>query len=221
MRKIEALLMALVILGCVTKEEPVKTYTALRVSEDNILSYGSVAVKVNPNLDYFNISGTVEKTIKGVAGDLTAREFYLFTRPGLDKIILIETNTRGNSHPFRLPQDEVVQNMPVIQKGRKPINGKSWDVYIRALPEFPAQILSAARQKGVGIEQYRCGLEIVVGKVLDRFHRIYIKYIEGQTDCQTLPQNGGVLSDHQIRSIRDLASQFDADITISDQSGGS
>lgn len=219
MRKIEALLMALVILGCVTKEEPVKTYTALRVSEDNILSYGSVAVKVNPNLDYFNISGTVEKTIKGVAGDLTAREFYLFTRPGLDKIILIETNTRGNSHPFRLPQDEVVQNMPVIQKGRKSIDGEFWQIYVRALPEFPEQILDAARQKGISIDHYPCGLEIGVGKVVDRFHRIYIKYIRGQTECKTLPQNGGTLSDKQIRSIRDLSNEFHANITISGQSG--
>ena len=218
MRKIEALLMTLVIFGCLMKAEPVKTFTALRVTEDNVLSYDSVAVKVNPNLDYFNISGTVEKTIIGVSDDPTIRQFYLFTRPGSDKLILIETNTRDDSHPFRLPQDDVVQNMPVIQKGRKPIDGKSWEVYVRALPEFPEHILDAVRQKGISVEPYRCGLEIGVGKVLDRFHRIYVKYIRGQTECKTLPQNGGILSDEQIRSIREFSNEFDENITISDQS---
>jgi len=42
MRKIQAILMALIILGCMMKEEPVKTFTAHQVSEDNIFSYGAI-----------------------------------------------------------------------------------------------------------------------------------------------------------------------------------
>ncbi len=221
MHKIEAILMAVVILGCATTEEPVKTFTAVQVTKDNIFSYGSVAVKVNPNLDYLNISGTIKKEETGVSNDPTIRDFYIFTRPGTDKIILIETNSRNQQNPFQLPQDELMLDMPVIQKGQKPIAGRLWEIYIRALPEFPEQISSAVRQKGIRIEPYRCGLEIGAGKVLDRFHRIYIKYIKGVDDCQTLPQNGGVLSDAQLRSIRELASQFDENITILDQAGGS
>jgi hypothetical protein len=221
MRKIQAILMAAVILGCAMKEEPVKTFTAVTVTKDNIFSYGSVAVKVNPNLDYFNIAGTVKKAETGVPKDPTIRDFYIFTRPGSDKIVLIETNTRSQLNPFQLPQDELMINIPVIQKGQKPINGKLWEIYIRALPEFPEQISSAVRQKGIRFEPHRCGLEIGAGKVLDRFHRIYIKYIKGINECQTLPKNGGILSGEQLQSIRELANQFDENITIANQSGGS
>ncbi|MEJ2165149.1 MAG: hypothetical protein P8X90_06445 [Desulfobacterales bacterium] len=218
MPRVEAILLALIIMGCVMKEEPVKTFTARQVTEDNIFAYASVAVKVNPRLDYLKISGTVEKEVKGVSNDPTTREFYLFARFGSDEVVLIETHTRDVQNPFQLPQDELLKNVPVIQKGRKPIDGKSWEIYIRALSAYPEQILNAVRQKGIMIEQYRCGLEIGAGRVLDRFHRIYIKYIQGQTDCQTLPQNGSVLSDDQVRFIRELAGQFDKNITISDQS---
>jgi hypothetical protein len=221
MRKIESILMALIILGCIMKEESVKTFTAHQVSENNIFSYGSVTVKINPDHDYLNISGTIVKDDKSVSNDPTTREFYIFTRSDSNKIVLVETHTRGNQNPFRLPQDELMQDVPVIQKGRKSIDGKTWEVYTRALPEFPAQILSAVRQKGIRIEQYRCGLEIGVGKLLDRYRRIYIRYIKGIDKCETLPQNGGILSDDQLRSIREFANHFDENITISDQSGGS
>ena len=220
MRKIEAILMALIILGCMMKAEPVKTFTAYQVSEDNIFSYGAIAVKVNPNLDYLSISGTIKKAETGVSDDPTKREFHIFTRPGINKIVLIETHTRSISNPFRLPQDEMTKNMAVIQKGTKPIDGRAWEVYIRALPEFPAQIISAAGQKGIRMEPYRCGLEIGAAKVIDRFHRIYVRYIKGVSECKTLPQNGSILSDEQLRSIREFANQFDENITISDQSGG-
>jgi hypothetical protein len=220
MRKIEAILIAVIILGCVMKEEPVKTYTARQITEDNVFSYGSVDVKVNPNLDYLNISGSIKKDEKGVSNDPTKREFHIFTRPGLNKIVLIETHTRSHQNAFQQAQDDLTKNMAVIQKGRKPIAGKTWEVYLRALPEFPEQILSAVRQKGISIEQYRCGLEIGVAKVIDRFSRIYISYLKGVKECKTLPQNGSILSDEQIRLIRKFANQFDENITISDQSGG-
>ena len=76
-------------------------------------------------------------------------------------------------------------------------------------------------QEGISIERYGCGLGIGVGKVVDRFHRIHIKYIRGRTDCHTLPRNGGAISESQLRSIREFAGQFDENITISDKSGGS
>ena len=220
MRKIEAILMAVIILGCTMKEEPIKTFTAHQVTDDNIFSYGSVAVKVNPNLDYLNISGTIKKDETGISNDPTIREFYIFTRPGSNKIVLVETHTRNYPHPFQLPQDELIKNMAVIQKGTKPIDGKAWEVYTRALPEFPAQILSAVVQKGIHMEPFPCGLEIGAAKVIDRFHRIYVRYIKGVSECKTLPQNGSILSDEQLRSIREFANQFDENITISDRSGG-
>jgi hypothetical protein len=219
MRKITAILIAAVLIGCIS-QEPVKTFTARQVTQDNVFSYGPVEVRVNPDLDYLNISGSVKKDKMGVFNDPTKREFHLFTHPGTNKIVLIETQTRDHSNAFRVPQDELMKNMAVIQKGRKPIDGKSWEVYTRALPEFPENIISAVRQKGISIEQYRCGLEIGAAKLIDRFHRIYIKYIKGLNECQTLPQNGGTLSDEQLRLIREFANQFDEDITISDQSGG-
>jgi hypothetical protein len=220
MRKMGFILVAAVIAGCLMNTEPVKIFTASGVVKDNSFTFAAVAVHVNPDLDYFNISGTVKKEVLGVSNDLTQREFYLFARPGSDKMVLIETQTRGQSHPFRLPQDDVFINMPVIQSGSKPIDGKPWAIYVRALPEFPEQIISAAEQKGIHIKRFACGLEIGVGKVVDRYHRIYIKYIMGRTDCQTLPQNGGVLSEAQLRTIREFSGQFDENITISDQSGG-
>ena len=52
MRKIEAILLAVIILGCTAKEEHLKTFTARQVTEDNDFSYGSVQVKINPKLNY-------------------------------------------------------------------------------------------------------------------------------------------------------------------------
>ena len=71
------------------------------------------------------------------------------------------------------------------------------------------------------MEPFPCGLEIGAAKVIDRFHRIYVRYIQGVNECETLPQNGGVLSDAQLQAIRELAEQFDENVTISDRSGGS
>ena len=208
------------IVGCVEKEKPVKTFTARRVTEDNVYSFGPVNVKVNPDLNYFNISGNVTKELKGVSDGITKREFHIFARPGLNKIVLIETHTRRYPHTFQLPQDDLTKNMAVIQKGTKPVDGRTWEVYVRALAEFPAYVLSAVRQKGISIEQYRCGLEIGVAKAIDRFNRIYISYIEGSNNCSELPQNDSLLNDKQLQLIRRFADQYDKNITISDQSGG-
>ena len=220
MRKIEAILVAVIIFGCSLKEEPVKTFTARQVTENNVFSYSSVTVKVNPNLNYLNISGSVKKEIKGIKNDPTKREFHIFTRPGINKVVLIETHTRSHPNAFLRSQVELTKNMAVIQKGRKSIAGKTWEIYIRALPEFPRHILSAVRQKSVEIEQYRCGLEIGVARGLDRFSRIYISYVTGVKECQTLPQNGSVLNEEQLRLIREFANQFDKNVTISEQAGG-
>ena len=208
------------IVGCIEKEKPVKTFTARRVTEDNVYSFGPVNVKVNPDLNYFNISGNVTKELKGVSDGITKREFHIFTRPGLNRIVLIETHTRSYPHTFQLPQDDLTKNMAVIQKGTKPVDGRTWEVYVRALAEFPAYVLSAVRQKGISIEQYRCGLEIGVAKAIDRFNRIYISYIEGSNNCSELPQNDSLLNDKQLQLIRRFADQYDKNITISDQSGG-
>jgi len=98
--------------------------------------------------------------------------------------------------------------MAVIQKGKKNIAGKSWEIYTRALPKFPEQILKAVRQKGISIEQYRCGLEIGLGRVIDRFNRIYIGYIEGSNNCSELPQNDSLLNEKQLQLIRRFADHF-------------
>lgn len=214
-------IVALILMGCVFfGEERVKTFTARQVTEDNVFSYGSVYVKINPDLKYMNISGSIKIEIMGELSTPTKKEFHIFTRPGLNKIVLIETHTRSHPHTFQQPHDDLTKKMATIQKGKKPIDGKTWEVYIRALPEFPEQILSAVRQKGINIEQYRCGLEIGVGRMINRFNRIYISYIKGVKECKTLPQNGSILSDEQIRLIREFANQFDENVTISDQSGG-
>lgn len=220
MRTLLYILIFVSIAGCLEKEKPVKTFTTRHVNADNVYSISSVKVKIKPDFNYFNISGNVTKELKGVSDGITKREFHIFTRPGQNKIVLIETHTRSNPHTFRLPQDDLTKKMAVIQKGKKTIDGKTWEIYIRALPEFPKQILSAARQKGISIEQYRCGLEIGVAKAIDRFNRIYIRYIKGVKECKTLPQNGSILGDEQIRIIRVFANQFDENITIYDQSGG-
>jgi len=109
--------------------------------------------------------------------------------------------------------------MATIQKGKKTIDGKTWYVYVRAHPQFPRQILEAAGQKDVRLDKYRCGLEIGVARATNRYNRIYVSYLKGINDCKALPQNGGVLSDKQIRLIREFSQQFDENVTISDQSG--
>ena len=209
----------LILMGCVLwGEERVKTFTARDASEENVFSYGSVYVKVNPDLKYTNVSGNIKIEIMGKLSTPTKRDFHIFIRPGLDNMVLIETHTRSHPHTFEQHQD-LTKNMTTIQKGKKPIDGKIWDVYTRAHPRFPEQILSAVRQEGIRIEPYRCGLEIGVVRVINRFNRIYVRYIKGFDDCQGLPQNGSILSDEQIRLIREFAKQFDENITISDQSG--
>ena len=82
----------------------------------------------------------------------------------------------------------------------------------------PEQILSAVSQKGIRIDKYRCGLEIGVARVINRYNRIYISYFRGVDDCQGLPHNGSVLSGSQIRMIREFAGQFDKNIAITDRS---
>ena len=164
------------------------------------------------------ISGNIKIEIMGKVSTPTKRKFHIFTRPGMDTIVFIETHTRNHPHTFDQSQD-LTKKMVTIQKGTKPIDGKTWDVYVRAHPQFPEQLLSAVEQEGIQIKQYRCGLEIGVGRVINRYNRIYVSYLKGVDDCQGLPQNGSVLSDNQLKMIREFSQQFDANITISDQSG--
>lgn len=204
----------LIFTGCVfwgeTRE---KTFTARQVTEDNVFSYGSVVVKVNPDLRYMNISGNIKIEIMGKVSGPTKREFHLFTRPGIDDIVFIETHTRSSPNTFDQSQN-ITKKMEAIQKGQKPIDGKTWEVYVRSHFQFPEQIVSAARQKGVLIDKYRCGLEIGVARLINRYNRVYVSYLKGLNDCKALPENESVLSDEQIRMIRDFSRQFDENITI-------
>lgn len=210
----------LTLVGCsLYGEKREKTFTAREVNRENVFSFGTVNVKINPDLAYMNISGKIKIEIMGKLSTPTKREFHIFTRPGLDDMVLIETHTRNPPHTFEQHKD-LTKNMITIQKGKKPIDGKIWEVYTRAHPQFPEQILSAVKQEGIQIEPYRCGLEIGVARVINRFDRIYVSYIKGFDECQDLPQNESVLSDNQIQMLRELAKQFDTIITISDQSGG-
>ena len=214
-------IIVLILTGCVfwgeTRE---KTFMAHQVTEENVFSYGSVYVKINPDQKYKNISGSIKVEIMGELSKPTRREFHIFARPGLNNFVLIETHTRNSPHTFKEPQD-ILKNMKTIQNGKKSIDGKIWDVYIRALPQFPEQLSNAARQQGIQIKPYGCGLEIGVARVINRFNRIYVSYIKGVDECAELPQNNSVLSDDQLKMIRAFANQFDENITISDQSGGS
>ena len=209
----------LILMGCVFwGEKREKTYTARQVTEDNVFSFSSVSVKLNPGLKYKNITGDIKLEIMGKVSAPTKREFHIFTRPGIDNIVFIETHTRNHPHTFDQLQD-LTKKMDTIQKGRKPIDGKPWYVYVKSHPEFPEQILSAVKQEGIQIKQYHCGLEIGVARVINPNHRIYISYFRGVDDCQGLPENDGLLSDSQLKMIREFSQQFDANITISDQSG--
>jgi hypothetical protein len=207
-----------IFLGCTfwgeTRE---KTLTARQVTEENFFSYGSVSVQVNPDIKYVNISGDIKIEIMGKVSTPTKREFHIFTRPGKNNIVFIETHTRNSPHTFDQLQN-LTKNMVTIQKGTKPIDGKTWEVYIRSHPQFPEQILSAARQEDIRTTQYRCGLEIGVARVINRYNRIYISYFMGLDDCRGLPQNGSVLSSRQIQMIRKFTRQFEENITILDQS---
>ena len=60
MRTLASILMVAVIAGCLGPEQRAKTFSARRVTEDNIFSYGSVTVKVNPDLQYTTISGSTD-----------------------------------------------------------------------------------------------------------------------------------------------------------------
>ena len=199
-------------------EKRTKTFNARDLTEDNTIFYDSVIVTVNPNLKYKKVSGNVDVQIQDQSGGPTKREFHIFARPGLANMVLVETHSRNVFNPFQQPQD-LTKKMKTIQKGRKPIDGKTWDVYIRALHEFPEQILSATAQKGVGVKQYECGLEIGVRRLLNSQHRIYVSYIKGLDDCQDIPLNGSILSDQQRQMIREFADQFEANVSISDRSG--
>jgi hypothetical protein len=213
------LLIIQLLAGCTLwGEERDKTFNAQDVTEENTISYDSVTVTVNPDLKYMIVSGNIDVQLQGQSGGPTKREFHIFARPGLANMVLVETHSRNMFKPFQQPQD-LTQNMKTIQKGRKPIDGKTWDVYIRALPDFPQQILSAAEQKGVRVKQYECGLEIGLRRLINSQHRIYVSYIKGLDDCQRLPQNDSILNDQQRRMIREFANQFEANVSISDKSG--
>jgi hypothetical protein len=208
-----------IFMGCVFwGEKREKILTARQVTEENEFSYGSVTVKLNPDLIYKNISGNIKIEIMGKVSTPTKREFHIFSHPGIDNIVFIETHTRSHPHTFDQSR-ELTKKMVTIQKGKKPIDGKTWDVYVRSHPQFPEQILSAASQEGVRMKKYRCGLEIGVARTVNRQNRIYISYLRGVDDCQGLPQNGSVLSGNQVKMLREFSEQFNENITISDQSG--
>jgi hypothetical protein len=207
----------LAVSGCkLFGEDRIKTFTVQQVTEENVLAFGPVFVKINPDLQYSDVSGDIKVEIMGQEDKPTKKKFHIFTRSGSNHLVFIETHTRSHPHTF-IENRVLTKNMAVIQKGTKSIDGKIWELYVRALPEFPEQILSAVRQKGIRIESYRCGLEIGVARLIDRHNRIYISYIRGEKDCKTLPPNGGVLNDQQIQHIREFAALFDANISISDQ----
>ena len=199
-------------------EKRTKTFNARDVTEENTILYESVKVTVNPDLNYKKVSGNIDVQIQGLSGGPTKREFHIFARPGLANMVMVETHSRNVFNPFQPPHD-LTQNMKTIQKGRKPIDGKTWDVYIRALSEFPEQILSAAEQKDIRVKQYDCGLEIGARRVINSQHRIYVSYIKGIDDCQDLPLNNSILNEKQRRMIREFTSQFEANVSISDNSG--
>jgi hypothetical protein len=217
MRKIVILIISVGFLGCTTANEPAKTYTASEVTKENVLSFASVDVNVHPDLDY-QISGHLKKDKSW--DDPTKREFSIFTHPGMSKIVLIETHSRRLPNSFQASQDRLFKHKAVIQKGSKRLAGQTWEVYTRTFYEFPENVISAIKQKGIRMESYSCGMEMGVARELDRFSRIFISYIEGLRECQTLPQNGGYLNDAQIRLLQDFVSRFDETITISGRSEG-
>jgi len=213
MRKLAGIMTAVIIVGCAIKEQPATTVTDSQI-EDNVFSYGSITVKVNPELAYYDVTKSMAINTKREADIVTRKEFHIFTRAGANKLVLIETHTRSSPHTFQQSIHNLTHKMAVIQKGNKPIDGNIWEVYIRALPKFPEQIITAVRAKGIRFEPYGCGLEIGICRVISRFRRIYVSYIEGSNNCSELPQNGGVLSDQQIQMIRKFSNQFDENITI-------
>ena len=212
------LLLGQLLAGCALwGEERSKTFEVRDIAEENIVSFGPVRVAVNPDRKYMNLSGDIDVQIQGQSGGPSIRKFNLFVRPGLANMVLVETHRRNVFNPFQQPQD-LTKDMKTIQKGRKPIDGKTWDVYIRALYDFPEQILSVVEQKSVQIKQYECGLEIGARRLIDSQHRIYVSYIKGIDDCQGLPLNDSLLSDKQRRMIRKFTNQFEANVSISDNS---
>ena len=208
---------ALIVSGCkLFGEDRVKSFTVQQVSEENVLAYGPVFVKINPDLQYSDISGDIKVEIMGQEDKPTKKKFHIFTRSGSNRMVFIETHSRSHPHTF-IENRVLTKNMIAIQKGTKSIDGKRWELYVRALPEFPEQLLSAVWQKGIRMESYRCGFEIGVARTITSNNRIYISYIRGEKDCKTLPPNGGVLNDRQIQQVREFAALFDANISISDQ----
>ena len=179
--------------------------------------FASINVNVHPDLDH-HISGPIKKAKRW--DDPTKRAFSIFTHPGLNRIVLIETHSRRLPDSFQATQDRLFKHKVVIQKGSKRIAGQTWEIYTRTLYEFPENIISAIKQKGIRMESYSCGLEMGVARELDRFSRIFIHYIEGLKDCQTLPQNGSHLDNAQIRLLQDFVSRFDENITITDRLEG-
>jgi hypothetical protein len=209
----------LMVSGCqLFGEDRVKTFTARQVTEENVLSYGSVYVKVKPDLEYSNVSGDIVVEVMGRKDGPSKKEFHIFARSGSNRIVFIETHSRNHPNTF-IENRDLTKYMEAIQKGTKFIDGKTWAVYVRALPEFPAQILSAVRQKGIEIESFQCGLEIGVARTINLQNRIYINYIRGEKECAQLPTNDGALNNRQMQLVREFAAEFDANISISDQSG--
>jgi len=88
-------IVVLILSGCTfwgeTRE---KTLSTRQVTSDNLFSFGSVSVIINPELPYTNISGDIKIEIMGKVSTPTKREFHIFTRPGIDNIVYIETHTR-------------------------------------------------------------------------------------------------------------------------------
>lgn len=214
MRKLVILIISAVLLACTTTDKPAKTYTSSKVTKENVLSFASVDVNVHPDLDH-QISGHIKKNKKW--DDPTKREFNIFTHPGVNRFVLIETHSRRLPNSFQATQDRLFKDMEVIQKGSKHMAGQNWEVYTRALLEFPENIIGAIKQEGIRMESYSCGLELGLARELDRFNRIFISYIEGLEKCQTLPQNGSHLNNAQIRFLQDFVSRFEENITITNR----
>jgi hypothetical protein len=207
----------LVLVGCTTKGGPFESGSYCQVTNDNVLTYGPAAVKVNPSFEYLKTSERLELLAEDVVDANVKKEYHMFAMEDFDKGVVIVTQTMRNPQTFWRHDFDMYQNVKAIDKGKIEIDKNSYYSGIRYFDRFPQPMLAAFEKKGINVEKFRCGLEKGVCRALNRFKMMCVYYVERLSDCHGLSNDSNLISDQQRKSVREFADRFNKNITITHQ----
>ena len=215
MKKILYILIAVFAIGCTVNGKPVDTGSYGQVTSGNVFTYGPAIVIVNPDFEYFRTSERLNLKAEDWVDSNAKKEYHIFAEPNLTKGVIIITLTIRNTLTHWRSNQDLMKNIEAIEKEKTKIDDKTYHCCIRAFSKFPEPMLSAIKERGKDVENFRCGLEKAACRVLSRFKLMCVHYIEELYDCSGISNHSHLIGDKQKKVIQEFAKRFDENITIS------